>query len=41
MKNNESQENIDNYVKQVEELCIDYENWFIKKKGRNRTKKNN
>ena len=40
-KNKESQENIDNYVNQVEELCINYENWFLKKKGRNRTKKNN
>ena len=39
MRNNESQDNIDNYVNQVEKLCIDYENWFTKKKGRNRTKK--
>ena len=41
MKNKESQENIDYYVNQVEELCIDYENWFTNKKGRNRIKKNN
>ena len=41
MKNNESQKNIDYYVNKVEELCIDYENWFANKKGRNRKKNNN
>ena len=39
MKNNESQEKIDNYIKQIEELCIGYENWFFNKKGRERKKK--
>ena len=39
MKNNESQENIDNYVNKIEELCIGYENWFLNKKGRERKKK--
>ena len=39
-KNNESQENIDNYLSEIKKLCINYENWFIDKKGRNRRKKN-
>ena len=39
MKNNESQENIDKYINQIEELCIGYESWFLNKKGRERKKK--
>jgi hypothetical protein len=39
IKNKESQENIDNYMIQIKELCINYENWFLDKKGRNRIKK--
>ena len=39
MKKNESQENIDYYLNQMEKLCIGYEDWFINKKGRERKKK--
>ena len=37
--NNESQESIDNYINQIKELCIGYEDWFFDKKGRKRIKK--
>ena len=35
----ESEENIKNYLNDIKKLCIDYEEWFMSKKGRNRTKK--
>ena len=36
----EIEENIQDYVKRIKELCLDYENWFEKKNGRKRIKKN-
>ena len=36
----EEKENIDNYILIIENLCLNYENWFLNKKGRNREKKN-
>ena len=38
-KNNESEENIRKYVDSIKNLCFNFENWFIEKKGRNREKK--
>ena len=35
---NEKKENIQAYIKKIQELCISYENWFLSKKGRNRNK---
>ena len=39
-KKKEEKENIDNYILIIENLCLNYENWFLNKKGRNREKKN-
>ena len=36
----EIEENIQDYVKRIKELCLDYENWFEKKNGRKRIKNN-
>ena len=35
---NESEENILYYIEKVKQLCYSYENWYLKKKGRNRQK---
>ena len=32
----ESEENIINYIKNIKQLCYSYEDWYLKKKGRNR-----
>ena len=36
---NESEENIKNYLENIKKLCLYYEEWFLCKKGRNRSKK--
>ena len=38
-KEEESDDNVNNYLKKVKNLCIDYEKWFLDKKGRKRTSK--
>ena len=35
-KKKESEENIINYIKNIKQLCYSYEDWYLKKKGRNR-----
>ena len=34
---NETKENIDIYINNIKDLCMNYESWFLSKKGRNRT----
>ena len=36
---NETKENIDIYLNNMKELCMNYESWFLNKKGRNRVSK--
>ena len=36
---NESKENIDIYINNIKDLCMNYESWFLNKKGRNRISK--
>ena len=36
---NEPKENIDIYITNVKDLCMNYESWFLNKKGRNRISK--
>ena len=38
---NEEKQNIDIYLENIKNLCINYENWFSGKKGRNRKKTTN
>ena len=38
-KEEEFDDNVNNYLKKVKNLCIDYEKWFLDKKGRKRTSK--
>ena len=38
---NEEKQNIDVYLENIKNLCINYENWFLGKKGRNRKKDTN
>ena len=40
IKNGMSEENIEEYVNKIKKLCINYENWFLNKNGRNRKKNN-
>ena len=35
-KDKEPEEDIKNYLENLEKLCLNYENWFLLKKGRNR-----
>ena len=34
---NETKENIEIYINNIKDLCMNYESWFLSKKGRNRT----
>ena len=38
---NEEKQNIEIYLENIKNLCINYENWFSEKKGRNRNKTTN
>ena len=39
-KKNESEKDINEYLEKIKKLCLNYEEWFKNKKGRNRTKNN-
>lgn len=39
IRNNENEDYIQKYLEKMENLCMNYENWFHKKNGRNRKKK--
>ena len=39
-KKNESEKDINAYIEKIKNLCLNYEEWFKNKKGRNRTKNN-
>ena len=39
-KKNESEKDINTYLEKIKNLCLNYEEWFKNKKGRNRTKNN-
>ena len=39
IKKGEANEDIDSYIEKLKYLCLNYENWFINKKGRKRDKK--
>ena len=39
IKKNESKEVIDDYLNNIKDLCLNYEEWYLNKRGRNRTKK--
>ena len=41
VKNGESEEYIKQYLEKIERLCMNYEDWFFSKNGRNREKKKN
>ena len=34
IKNGETKENIQKYIDKIKDSCMDFENWFYKKKGR-------
>ena len=36
---NESENNINKYIQKIKDLCINFENWFLSKSGRDRKKK--
>ena len=38
---NETSEDINIYLDNIKNLCINYEDWFLQKKGRNRKKQTN
>ena len=38
IEKNEPKEKIEEYIKEIKNLCFNYEEWFLNKKGRNRTK---
>ena len=40
IKKNESKDEIEDYIYNIKNLCLTYEEWYANKRGRNRTKKN-
>ena len=41
LENGEKKEDIDSYIQKIKDLCLNYENWFLRKKGRERKKGKN
>lgn len=41
LENGEKKEDIDSYIQKIKDLCLNYENWFLSKKGRERKKGKN